>query len=75
MFTVKFSEDLDYTIAVGGSTGELFIWQLEENPIFCSRYGLTWEEEKSDEFSKISKKRMQNNRLRLKGEKKRKNNK
>jgi len=34
---------MDYTIAVGGSRGELFIWQLEENPNFCERYGLTFE--------------------------------
>ena len=34
---------MDYTIAVGGSRGELFIWQLEENPNFCERYGLNFE--------------------------------
>jgi hypothetical protein len=42
----KFSEDLDYTVAVGGSKGELFIWQLDENPVFCNRYGIKFEEEK-----------------------------
>ena len=40
LFTVKFAEDCDNTIAVGGSKGELFIWQLEESPIFCSQYGI-----------------------------------
>ena len=40
LFTVKFAEDCDNTIAVGGSNGELFIWQLEESPIFCSQYGI-----------------------------------
>ncbi len=45
LFTVKFAEDCDNTIAVGGSKGELFIWQLEESPIFCSKYNLKYEEE------------------------------
>ena len=40
LFVSKFAEDMDYTIAVGGSRGELFIWQLEEQPGFCERYGL-----------------------------------
>ena len=40
LFTVKFAEDCDNTIAAGGSKGELFIWQLEESPIFCSQYGI-----------------------------------
>ena len=40
MFTVKFAEDCANTIAAGGSKGELFIWQLEESPIFCSQYGI-----------------------------------
>ena len=40
LFTVKFAEDCENTIAVGGSKGELFIWQLEESPIFCSQYGI-----------------------------------
>jgi periodic tryptophan protein 1 len=46
LFVTKFSEDMDYTLAIGGSRGALFIWQLEENPLFCNRYGLKWEEEK-----------------------------
>jgi periodic tryptophan protein 1 len=46
LFVSKFAEDLDYTIAVGGSKGELFIWQLEESPTFCNRYGIKWEEER-----------------------------
>ncbi len=45
LFTCKFADDCDYTIAVGGSKGELFIWQLEESPIFCSKYNLKYEEE------------------------------
>jgi len=54
LFCAKFSEDLDYTLAVGGSNGELFIWQLEENPAFCNRYGLKWEEAKiPKKFNKI----------------------
>jgi hypothetical protein len=44
LFTCKFADDVDYTLAVGGSKGELFIWQLEESPVFCNRYGLKWEE-------------------------------
>lgn len=40
LFSVKFADDCDNTIAVGGSKGELFIWQLEESPIFCSQYGI-----------------------------------
>jgi hypothetical protein len=44
LFSAKFSDDVDYTIACGGSKGELFIWQLEENPIFCNRYGIKFEE-------------------------------
>ena len=45
LFCAKFAEDLNYTLAVGGSHGELFIWQLEENPSFCNRYGIKWEEQ------------------------------
>lgn len=40
MFTVKFAEDCNNTVAAGGSKGELFIWQLEESPLFCSQYGI-----------------------------------
>lgn len=47
---------MDYTIAVGGSRGELFIWQLEENPIFCERYGLKFEGNKDDVKFKNNKK-------------------
>jgi hypothetical protein len=55
---------------VGGSQGELFIWQLEENPSFCNRYGIKWEDQKiSDEFNNISKKRLMSNRLKLRSEK------
>jgi periodic tryptophan protein 1 len=50
LFCAKFSDDTDYTLAVGGSKGELFIWQLEENPVFCSKYNLKWEEEKVCSF-------------------------
>ncbi len=41
---------MDYTIAVGGSRGELFIWQLEENPNFCERYGLSFEGNKVNKY-------------------------
>ncbi len=37
---------MDYTLAIGGSKGELMIWQLEENPNFCERYGLKFEGDK-----------------------------
>jgi hypothetical protein len=61
---------LDYTLAVGGSLGELFVWQLEENPAFCNRFGIKWEDQKiPDEFNNISKKRLMNNRIKLKSEK------
>ena len=52
LFTVKFAEDCDNTIAVGGSKGELFIWQLEESPIFCSKYNLKYEEESVPDYLK-----------------------
>ena len=57
LFTVKFSEDCDNTIAVGGSKGELFIWQLEESPIFCSQYGIKFNDniEKQEHLNNIPK--------------------
>ena len=44
---------MDYTIAVGGSKGELFIWQLEENPNFCNRYGLNFEGNKVKKLNSL----------------------
>jgi hypothetical protein len=44
LFNCSFSNDISNTIAAGGSKGELFIWQLEENKEFCNRYGLKHEE-------------------------------
>lgn len=61
LFCGKFADDCDYTIAVGGSKGELFIWELEESPIFCSRFGLKFEDnvEMPDELNNLkNKKRM-----------------
>lgn len=46
LFSCKFADDCHYTLGVGGSKGELYIWQLEQNPIFCSRFGLQFEEPK-----------------------------
>ena len=59
LFTCKFSEDCENTIAVGGSKGELYIWQLEESPIFCSKYGLKYEDniEEPEHLKNISKKK------------------
>jgi hypothetical protein len=60
-------------LAVGGSQGELFIWQLEENISFCNRYGIKWEDQKIPEvFNNISKKRLMSNRIGLKSDKKKK---
>jgi len=77
LFCVRFSDDVEHTIAVGGSTGEIFIWQLEENPSFCNHFGIPFVEEKiDDKFNNISKKRMMSNRIGFKGEKSKwKNNK
>ena len=57
LFTVKFAEDCDNTIAVGGSKGELFIWQLEESPIFCSQYGIKFNDnvENEEKYKNIPK--------------------
>jgi len=44
LFCCKFADDIDYSVAVGGSKNSLFIWELEENVNFCSRYGLKYEE-------------------------------
>ena len=59
LFTVKFADDCNNTIAVGGSKGELFIWQLEESPIFCSEYGIKYNDnvEKQDEYKNIPNKK------------------
>ena len=59
MFTVKFAEDCDNTVAAGGSKGELFIWQLEESPIFCSQYGIKFNDniEKQDQYKNIPNKK------------------
>jgi periodic tryptophan protein 1 len=59
LFTVKFAEDCDNTIAAGGSKGELFIWQLEESPIFCSQYGIKFNDnvENQEHFKNIPNKK------------------
>ena len=59
LFTVKFAEDCNNTIAAGGSKGELFIWQLEESPIFCSQYGIKFNDniEKEDKYNNIPNKK------------------
>ncbi len=59
LFSVKFSDDCENTIAVGGSKGELFIWQLEESPIFCSQYGIKYNDqvENQDEYKNIPNKK------------------
>jgi len=59
LFTIKFSDDCDNTIAVGGSKGELFIWQLEESPIFCSQYNIKFNDkiEKEEHLKNIPNKK------------------
>lgn len=64
LFCAKFADDCDYTIAVGGSKGELLIWQLEESPVFCSRYGLKYDDEVNmeDKYVNLNKKKKLSNR-------------
>jgi periodic tryptophan protein 1 len=45
LFCAKFAPDLNFTLSIGGSKGELFIWELEENKQFCERFGLKYEED------------------------------
>lgn len=69
LFCSKFAEDLDYTVAVGGSKGELLIWQLEQSKTFCDRYGLKWLGDNmllTDEANNLSKKKLMSNRIKLK---------
>ena len=67
LFCCKFAEDLDYTIAVGGSKGELLIWQLEQCKTFCDRYGLKWidETKAGDETNNLARKKLMSNRIKL----------
>ena len=59
LFCGKFAEDCDYTIAVGGSKGELYLWELTESPIFCSQFGLKFDDnvEMPDELNNLKKKK------------------
>lgn len=69
LFCVKFADDLDYTVAVGGSKGELMIWQLEQSKTFCDRYGLNWVGEfgKLDsKLNNLSNKKIMSNRIKFK---------
>jgi len=66
LFTCAFSPDSDNTLAAGGSKGELFIWQLEENPAFCSRYGIKYQEPNmSDRYHNIARKKVMSNRIKF----------
>ena len=69
LFCCKFAEDLEHTIAVGGSKGELLIWQLEQCKTFCDRYNLKWIDEnliKLDETNNLARKKLMSNRIRMK---------
>lgn len=69
LFCGRFSDDVEHTVAVGGSKGELFIWQLEESKTFCDRYNLKWfgdDVKLSDEVNNLAKKKIMSNRLKLK---------
>lgn len=59
LFACKFADDVDYTIAAGGSKGELYIWELDESPIFCSKYGLKYEgdDDIPDKYNNLTKKK------------------
>ena len=69
LFCAKFADDIDFTLAIGGSKGELLIWQLEESKTFCDRFGLKW---LGDNLSvkgmhnNLAKKRLMSNRIKLK---------
>jgi periodic tryptophan protein 1 len=66
IFTCAFSPDSENTIAAGGSKGELFIWQLEESPAFCSRYGIKQEEDIiPDRYHNIARRKVMANRLKM----------
>jgi periodic tryptophan protein 1 len=72
LFCCKFADDLDYTLAVGGSRGELLIWQLEQCKTFCDRYNLDWIDENSikkpSEYNNIAKKKLMGNRIKFRKE-------
>ena len=64
LFTCKFADDCDNTLAIGGSKGELYIWQLESSPIFCSQYNIKYEDDFkiSEEYNNINKKKKMGNK-------------
>ena len=51
----KIVSECDYTIAVGGSKGELYLWELTESPIFCSQFDLKFDDnvEMPDELNNL----------------------
>ena len=59
LFSCKFADDCENTLAIGGSKGELYIWQLEESPIFCSQYNIKYEDdfEISDKYNNLNNKK------------------
>ena len=74
LFCAKFADDIDHTIAVGGSKGELVIWQLEQSKAFCDRYNLKWLGDNAtllSDTNNLPSKRLMSNKLRLKDKKKR----
>ena len=78
LFCVKFADDIDYTLAVGGSKGELLIWQLEQSKTFCDRYGLKWQGDimdVNDNTNNLMKKKLMSNRIKFKGAERRLANK
>lgn len=68
LFCCRFAEDINHTIAVGGSKGELLIWQLEQSKTFCDKYGLKWIDDNivSDEVNNLAKKKLMSNRIKFK---------
>lgn len=69
LFSCKFADDINYTVAVGGSKGELLLWQLEESKVFCDKYGLKWIDpdlnKNYDKFNNINKKKILSNRIKF----------
>lgn len=65
--TCKFADDVSYTVAAGGTQGDLFIWQIEEDKNVCARYGLKWQNEEDDD---VMKQKMLKNRIKFRKNKK-----
>lgn len=69
LFCCRFADDIDNTIAVGGSKGDLLIWQLEQCKTFCDKYNLKWIDAETpgmpDEVNNLAKKKLMGNRIKL----------